>query len=180
MFATQVLVHSEVLLAPRLSAIYIARASKDQIGIRRICEGTHSLQIIHTLHPADPAHHAHTIMRPCDLVDVLEQLPPDVIGTMVLGQLEGDDVRSFKLVAPSTLALVRRASRVLHLGRRGAQDTFPDRTEIECQAKMIHKYEACMDVQLYVAKYASMAPDMVGIVGNTQQSSALPLKCVAA
>ena len=102
-------------------------------------------------------------MRPLDLVNVLEQLPPDVVGAMVLEQLDGDDIRSFKLVAPSTLALVRRTSRVLCLGCRGAQDTLPDRSELALQAEMLSKYEACMAVDLDVESHSGIAPAVVGI-----------------
>ena len=101
--------------------------------------------------------------RPLDLVNVLEQLPPDVVGTMVLGQLDGDDIRRFKLVAPSTLALVRRTSRVLHLGRSNGQDEFPSRLELETQASIFEKYQACMELQLDLATIAGfVSPMQVG------------------
>ena len=105
-------------------------------------------------------------MRPLDLVDVLEQLPPDVVGTMVLGQLASDDIRSFKLVAPSTLALVRRTSRVLHLRSCGSsQVRFPNTSELESQVGILSKYEACMELQLDVEMDTGAAA--AAIVGNT-------------
>ena len=102
-------------------------------------------------------------MRPLNLVNVLEQLPPDVVGTMVLGQLNGDDIRSFKLVAPSTLALVRRSSRVLHLGRHGAQDTSLSRLDLEKQASTFEKYKGCIKLQLDVSTTAGITPLLVGV-----------------
>ena len=109
---------------------------------------------------SDPSPHA---VRPLDLVDVLEQLSPDVVGTMVLGQLDSDDIRSFKLVAPSTLALVRRTSRVLHLGRFNTQQqTFLSRIDLESQSKILAQYEACMEVQMDVATTPGISPLLVG------------------
>ena len=95
-------------------------------------------------------------MRPLNLVNVLEQLPEDVVGMMVLGQLAGDDIRSFKLVAPSTLALVRRTSRVLRLR------CFPRQSELQSEVDILSKYEACTEVQLVVGMYSDVAPEIVG------------------
>ena len=112
-------------------------------------------------------------MRPVNLVNVLEQLPPDVVGTMVLRQLDGDDIGSFKLAAPSTLALVRRTSQVLHLGLCGAQEEFPDQGEIQSQARAIEDYEACIEVQLYVDMDACSAELMVGLNANSPRNGPL-------
>ena len=98
-------------------------------------------------------------MRPLNLVDVLEQLPADVVGTMVVGQLGGDDIRSFKLVAPSTLALVRRTSRVLRLN---TEQTL-SQLDLESQVKILAKYEACMELQLDLQSPAGIAPLLVGV-----------------
>ena len=106
---------------------------------------------------------AHNTMRPLDVVDVLEQLPPDVVGTMFLGQLDGNDIRSFKLVAQSTLALVRRAGRVLHLGRPNGQDSFASRVDLESQAEILGKYHSRMEVQLDVQSDAGISPLLVGV-----------------
>ena len=99
---------------------------------------------------------------PLNLVDVLEQLPPEVVGTMVMGQLDGDDIRSFKLAAPTTLALVRRTSRVLRLWCRGPQDRFPGQKELESQVEIFRKHEACMEVQLDVDADTGAAAAIVG------------------
>ena len=108
-----------------------------------------------------PATSRHIAMRPLDIVDVLEQLPPEVVGAMVLEQLEGDDIRSFKLVAPSTLALVRKTSPVLHLGRSHGQDTFPNRLDLEYEAAILAKYVSRMQVQLDVQSEAGISPLLV-------------------
>ena len=126
--------------------------------------------------------------RPSDLVNVLEQLPPDVVGRMVLRQLDGDSIRRFKLVAPSTLALVRRSSRVLHLGRSHGRNAFPNRLELEAQARILAKYDSLTEVKLDVGD-GGVSPLLVGVAGGTQQGwgrsrslqrTARPSSCVVA
>ena len=135
--------------------------------------------------PTDPSPHVAMAVGPLDLVDVLEQLPPDVVGTMVLGQLGGDDIRSFKLAAPSTLALVRRTSRVLRLGRLDTQQALLSRHDLESQSETLAKYEACMEVQMDVATTAGISPLLVGgshgcgRAHEFLQRAARPSHCIA-